>query len=207
MAAVARDSVEQAVAAIRRGAPVLLPADTVYGLCGNPHDEAAVRRAYRLKRREATQATAVLAASVDRLFALLPELDGRSRTIVRTLLPGPYTLVLPDPVARFPWLGGTNPGTIGVRVADVPAATRRVLDAVGCVFATSANEPGLPPATRLDEVPAWIRAGCEAEVDAGGLGGIASTVLDFSGAEPRVLRDGAAPAGEAIARVAASLSS
>ena len=63
----------------------------------------------------------------------------------------------------------------------LPDAAQRVLDAVGAVAATSANEPGEPAAASLDEVPQRIREGCGAEVDAGRLPGIASTVLDFTG--------------------------
>jgi tRNA A37 threonylcarbamoyladenosine synthetase subunit TsaC/SUA5/YrdC len=134
----------------------------------------------------------------------LPELDDRSAEIVRTLLPGPYTLVLPNPARRFPWLTGERPDTIGVRVAKVPAPTQRVLDAVGCVLATSANAPGGPSPATLGEIPDWIRAGCDAEIDLGRLPGVSSTVLDFTGAEPVVLREGTAPSSAAIERVGSS---
>ncbi|MGZ4396572.1 MAG: L-threonylcarbamoyladenylate synthase, partial [Gaiellaceae bacterium] len=155
--------VASTIEAIRRGAPVLLPTDTVYGLCASAVDEAAAERAYRLKRREGAQPTALVAAGVDTLLASLPELDQRSTEIVRTLLPGPYTLVLPNPARRFPSLTGARPDTIGVRVAAVPEPTQRVLDSVGCVLATSANAPGGASPATLAEVPEWIRAGCEAE--------------------------------------------
>jgi L-threonylcarbamoyladenylate synthase len=193
--------VERAVDAIQRGAPVLLPTDTVYGLCASAFDEAAVERAYSVKRREGAQPTALFAADIDTLLASLPELDQRAAEIVRTLLPGPYTLVLPNPARRFAWLTGARPDTIGVRVATVPVPTQRILDAVGCVLATSANaQGGVSPAT-LGDVPEWIRAGCEAEIDVGRLPGVSSTVLDFTGPEPVVLREGAAPSSAAIERV------
>ena len=190
------------VAALRAGEPVLLPADGVYGLC-SAVDEAAVRRLYALKGRAELQPTAVIAASVDALLELVPELRGtRGETIVRTLLPDAFTLVLPNPARRYPWLNGASPETIGVRVPVLPALTQHVLDEVGAVAATSANEPGEPAAASLDEVPRRVRDGCGAEVDAGRLPGIASTVIDFTGDEPRVLREGAAPSAAALARVA-----
>jgi tRNA threonylcarbamoyl adenosine modification protein (Sua5/YciO/YrdC/YwlC family) len=196
--------VAAAVAAIRAGAPVLLPADGVYGLCSSV-DEEAVRRLYALKGRAEAQPTAVIAASVKALLELVPELRGRSERIGRALLPGAFTLVLPNPARRYPWLNGASPETIGVRVPVLPDATQRVLDEVGAVAATSANEPGEPAAASLDEVPARVREGCGAELDAGRLPGIASTVVDLSGDEPHILREGAAPADDAIARVAAAL--
>ena len=81
-----------------------------------------------------------------------------------------------------------------------------MLDAVGAVVATSANDPGGSPPASLDEVPERIRAGCVAEIDAGRLSGVPSTVIDFSGAEPVVLREGSASSAEAIARVEEVLS-
>jgi L-threonylcarbamoyladenylate synthase len=196
--------VERAVDAIRRGAPVLLPTDTVYGLCAAT-GEAAAARAYSLKGRQGDQPTALLAADVERLFEYLPELHGRSAAIVRALLPGPYTLVLENPARRYPWLTGARPDSIGVRVAALPGRAQRVLDEVGCVLATSANDPGGPSPVTLAEVPERIRAGCEAEIDAGLLPGVPSTVLDFTGPEPVVLREGAAPSAVAIERVGSKL--
>jgi tRNA A37 threonylcarbamoyladenosine synthetase subunit TsaC/SUA5/YrdC len=116
-------------------------------------------------------------------------------------LPGPYTLVLSNPACRYPWLNGERVDAIGVRVAELPAAAKRVLAAVGCVLATSANEPRGPSPATLDEVPDRIRGAVAAELDLGRLPGTPSTVIDFTGPEPLVLRDGAASAEEALKRV------
>ena len=198
-------SVEEAVTAIRAGEPVILPSDTVYGLCASPYAEAPVRRLYRLKGRDDEQPTALVTSDLDLLLECIPELRGRPATLARALLPGPYTLILANPGRRFRWLTGKRPDAIGVRVAELPEPARAVLDEVGVVAATSANRPGGPDPRRLDDVPAEIRAGCAAEVDAGELPGVASTVIDLTGREPVVLREGAVPAGEAIARVAEAL--
>jgi L-threonylcarbamoyladenylate synthase len=182
----------EVIEALRAGRPVLLPADGVYGLCALAESEQAVRSLYELKGRGAAQPTAVIAASVEVLLEAIPELPS---SFVRQLLPGAYTLVLPNPERRFPWLTGDRPATIGVRVANVSAATQSILDAVGLVAATSANEPGEPPAASLDQVPARIREGCGAELDGGALGGEPSTVVDYTGPEPVVLRPGAGDLG------------
>src|ERR1700722_20733981 len=104
----AGDVVERAIAAIRDGAAVLLPTDTVYGLCAAP-SEQGIDRAYTVKGRVEAQPTALLASRVDRLLELVPELHGSSARIMRALLPGPYTLVLPNPARRFPRLTGARP--------------------------------------------------------------------------------------------------
>jgi L-threonylcarbamoyladenylate synthase len=191
--------VDLAVGALRAGDVVVLPTDTVYGLAVVPDSAQAVRKLYGLKGRAETQPTALVASSVDRLLTLVPELR-RSERLLRTLLPGAYTLVLPNPAGRYPWLGGPGAGTIGVRVPALTGPGADVLAAVGSVAATSANLPGGPDPRRLADVPDELLAGAAAVVDGGELPGTPSTVLDLSGPEPRVLRDGAVPAAEALAR-------
>jgi L-threonylcarbamoyladenylate synthase len=194
-----------AIAALRAGRPVILPTDTVYGLAARADDEAAVHELSRLKGRDVSQPIALVAASLDALFAALPELDRRGRAIAAALLPGPYTLVLANRAHRFPWLAGSNPETLGVRVPDWPEAGARVLAAVGAVAATSANLTGGADPARLADVPQALLDACAAVVDAGELPGTASTVIDFTGEEPRVVREGAAPAAEAIERALGAL--
>jgi L-threonylcarbamoyladenylate synthase len=197
--------VERVIGAVKAGEPVLLPTDTVYGLVTSAHREEYATRVYRLKGREATQPTALLAGSLESLFECVPELRGRSAVIVRALLPGPYTLILPNPARRFRWLTGVRTDAIGVRVPELPEPSRRVVDAAGCVMATSANDPGGPNPASLDDVPQRIRDAVAAELDLGALPGTPSTVIDFSRDEPFVIRDGAAPASDAIARVQSAL--
>lgn len=157
-----------------------------------------------MKQRPRDQPLALLATDVDFLFELVPELRGRAGTMIRALLPGPYTLVLPNPGERYRWLTGSSPQTIGVRVPELAGPAADVLRRVGAVVATSANLHGGPDARSLDEVPVEIRAGAAAVVDAGELPGTPSTVLDLTGPEPRVLREGAVPAAEAIERASAA---
>jgi L-threonylcarbamoyladenylate synthase len=192
-----------AVHAIRKGGLAIVPTDTVYGLAANAYSEGPVRRLYRAKGREEIQPTALVAASVDWLLECVPELRGRSGTIARALLPGLYTLVLPNPAQRFPWLGGEQPGSIGVRVPALEGPGRVVLDAAGAIVATSANLPGEADPRRLDDVPAQIREGVAAIVDGGELSGIPSTVIDLTTPEARVLRAGAGDVDDALARIAA----
>ncbi len=193
--------IDEVVEAIRSGQPVILPTDTVYGLCADAYHEAPVRRLYRLKGREEKQPTALLAADVDVLLDAVPELRGRAGTIARALLPGPYTLIFPNPGRRFRWLTGQKPDTIGVRVPELPDEAQGVLDRVGAVAATSANLVGGPDPRRLEDVPAELRSGCGAALDGGELPGTPSTVLDLTGAEPVVVREGAVPVREALQRL------
>lgn len=181
-------AVVDAIAALRTRRPVILPTDTVYGLCAWPFRPEPVERIYRLKGRDSSKPAALLAADLAALAEALPELDVG---LAAAYLPGPYTLVVPNPAHRFLWLTGTNPDAIGVRVPDLPSDSARVVQAVGVVCATSANAAGGPNPRRVEDIPDEIRVACGAVVDAGELPGIPSTVVDLTGDEPRVLREGA----------------
>jgi L-threonylcarbamoyladenylate synthase len=193
--------IDQAVAALRERKPVVMPFDTVYGLASDPYHQASAQRLYRLKGRAAIQPTALVATTLDYLLECVPELRGRAATLARLLLPGPVTLVLPNPARRFRWLTGANPDAIGVRVPELDGPGAAVLARAGAVAATSANLPGQPDPRRLEEVPQAIRSGAAAVVDGGELPGSPSTVIDLTGPEPRVLREGALPAAEALRRL------
>jgi len=189
-----------AVAALRAGEPVVLPTDTVYGLAATASGEVAVRRLAALKGRPALMPIALLAADVDGLLDAVPELRGDAETL-GALLPGPFTLVLPNPARRFPWLAGERPDTIGVRVPELPEVARAIVAEVGAVAATSANVHGGPDPRSVEELDPALRDACAAIVDAGPLPGTPSTVIDLTGPEPRILREGTVPADEALRRI------
>jgi L-threonylcarbamoyladenylate synthase len=188
-------SLDEAVSAIRAGELVVIPTDTVYGLACRPDREDAVRALSVLKRRSPEQPIAVVAASVEALVELIPEVP------TDLLVRGPLTLVVPNPEGRFPWLAGARRDTIGVRLPEVAGLAADFLGQVGVVAATSANLHGGADPRRVDDVPAKILAGVAAVLDAGGLPGTPSTVVDLTGVEPRVLREGTISAAEALARL------
>jgi L-threonylcarbamoyladenylate synthase len=163
---------EDAVAALRAGRAVILPTDTVYGLCALPEHEEIL---YELKGRDRSKPVALLAADVEALVEAVPGLD---RSILNRYLPGPYTLVFEE---------------IGVRVPNLPPAAAEVVRAVGVVAATSANFAGGVDPRRVEDVPKEVRDACGAIVDVGELPGVPSTVIDLTGPTPRVLRHGAGP--------------
>lgn len=193
--------VDAAVAAIRDGKLAIVPTDTVYGLATTPHLEASVRALYRAKGREGEQPTALVASSLEVLRGLLPDLP----EAVARALPGAYTLIVPNPDERFPWLTGTRRDAIGVRVPAVEGVARELLDGVGALVATSANLPGETDPRTLADVPEQLREAAAALVDGGELPGTPSTVIDVTGPEPLVLREGAVSADEALRAVASVL--
>ena len=180
---------------------MILPTDTVYGLMADGYREAPARLLYRLKQRPETTPSALMAADLDAILDAVPELRGRAAVAARALLPGPYTLVLPNPARRFRWICGTRPDAIGIRVPVLGGGVKAILERAGVVASTSANLHGGPEARRLEDVPGELRRQAAAEVDGGTLPGVPSTVLDLTGPEPSVLRVGAVPAEEALERL------
>jgi L-threonylcarbamoyladenylate synthase len=185
------DDLAPLVDAFRRGRPTVLPTDTVYGLATAAHLPDACERLLRLKGRDLAQPTAVLCGSVETLFTtVLPELFGRAGVRARRLLPGPVTLVVPNPSRRFRWLCGPTPDRLGVRVPDLDPRLAAAIDRVGAVAATSANPTGGEAPVRLSDVDPALLARVDVALDGGELAGTASTFVDLTGREPVVLRAG-----------------
>jgi L-threonylcarbamoyladenylate synthase len=174
---------------LERGGVALFGADTVYGLCCDPLDERAVERLFELKGRPREKPAALAFFALEPALAALPELGPRTRAALAALLPGPLTLLVPNPARRFPLAGGE---LVGVRVIDVGIELDRA------VLQSSANLAGGPDARTLAAVAPSIRAGVDFVLDRGELPGTPSTVVDLSAFEVdgawRVLRKGAASA-------------
>jgi L-threonylcarbamoyladenylate synthase len=188
-------SVAEVADAIEAGRLVVVPTDTVYGLACRPDREASVRALSELKRRSPDQPIALVASSVRAVLELVPEMPAE------LLFEGPFTLVVPNPAGRLPWLSGSRPDTIGVRIPVVTGAAAELLERAGAVAATSANVHGGSDPRRIADVPDEILTAAAAVLDVGDLPGVPSTVLDLTGAEPRVLREGAVSASDALARL------
>jgi L-threonylcarbamoyladenylate synthase len=176
---------------LRAGALAILPTDTVYGIACAAELEDACRRLFALKQRPASQPTAVMLGSLSGLLdGLLPELPAHQRSLVGRVLPGAVTLIVANPARRLPHLCGETPERIGVRVPALDPAVAELADAVGGLLITSANERGQDAPARLVDVPARLRTACRIVVDGGELPGLASCVIDVTGPEPVLLRDG-----------------
>jgi L-threonylcarbamoyladenylate synthase len=160
----------------------VFPADTVYGLGCDPHSERAVRRLYELKGRPAARPAAIMFFALELALDALPELGPRERAALRELLPGPLTLLLPNPARRYPLACGPDPSaaeTLGLRVPSLPADLAALAALDRPLLQSSANLSGGPEARRLADVPASILTGADLTLDGGELPGQASTVLDL----------------------------
>jgi L-threonylcarbamoyladenylate synthase len=176
---------------LRDGGLAIVPTDTVYGIgCAADVPEACARL-YAAKSRPPDQATALVLGSVAMLENTLADLPARAAELCRRVLPGPVTLIVPNPGRRLPHLCGATPERIGVRVPVLAADVAGLADAVGGLALTSANLRGEPAPARLADVAAELRGVCAFAIDGGELTGTASSVVDVTGPEPVLIRAGA----------------
>jgi L-threonylcarbamoyladenylate synthase len=173
-----RAGLTRAAQLIREGGVVAFPTDTVYGLGAAADDEVARRRIYRIKGRPVGLPLILMVAAESQLEGWV-HVDSRVEALIRRWWPGPLTLILHAK-------GG---GTLGVRIPQHKVALE-LLRAAGPLMTTSANLHGKDPA--MTALEAGALTGVAAVLDGGAApGGTASTVLDLTGPEPHVLREGA----------------
>ena len=181
------------------GGVAVFPADTVYGLACEPGSATAVRRLYALKGRPPGKPAAVMFFARDLALEALPELGPRTRGALERLLPGPVTVLVPNPRRRFGPACGSDPGSLGLRVPALVGPLAPLGAVAWPVLQSSANRAGEPEARVLGAVPQSIRDGADLVLDGGPLPGTASTVLDLrryeSGGDWAVVRPGAVDPG------------
>jgi L-threonylcarbamoyladenylate synthase len=191
------------------GGVAVFPADTVYGLACEPDSKEAVGRLYRLKRRRPDKPAAVMFFALDLALAALPELGPRTEGVLRALLPGAVTLLLPNPARRYPLACGVGGGrieTLGVRVPAWPPALAALATVHWPVLQSSANVAGGTDPRRLQDVPDSIRAAADLVLEGGELPGTPSTVVDLReyelDARWSIVRAGAVPEEQIAAALA-----
>jgi tRNA threonylcarbamoyl adenosine modification protein (Sua5/YciO/YrdC/YwlC family) len=178
--------IAQAAATLQRRGVVLLPTDTIYGLHALAGNADAVQRIVDIKGRGEDKPFVVIAASAAQLEHLGATLGARTRAILDDLWPGPFTAVVP---IRQPIAASRGASTIAVRVPDLEWL-RELLDRTGPLASTSANRSGEPPITDPKLISRDLRASIDGVVDAGVREGKPSTIVDFTGDEPRIIREG-----------------
>ena len=188
---------------MRSGGVALFPSDTVYGLAADPESEAGVGRLYALKGRPPERPSALMFFALDRALATLDDLGMRTRAALGRLLPGPFTIVLPNPEGRYPLACGPRPDRLGVRVPALSGELEPLGAVPHAVLQSSANRSGGPDVRRLADVDPHIRDGVDLVLDGGELPGTPSTVVDLAAYEDdgafQVIREGAVSAAEVAA--------
>lgn len=181
-------AIPHALETLRAGGLVAFPTDTVYGLGCLAFDQAAIESIYVAKDRPLEKAIPILIADVDDLDRVARDLPERARRLASRFWPGPLTLILPKRVDLPAAVSATD--TVGVRIPDNDIA-RTLLRAAGPMAVTSANLSGRENPRTVSEVIRQLDGRIPLVLDGGETrGGVPSTVVDVSGAEPVILREG-----------------
>ena len=183
-------AVEAAALALQRGGLAVVPTDTVYGIAAYAFDPAAVRALLAAKGRGREMPPPVLVSAATTLDALAVRVPGYARALVDEFWPGPLTLVCHQQ-SSLQWDLGETRGTVAVRMPDHDL-TREILERTGPLAVSSANKTGMPAATDADQAEEMLGEDVDVIVDDGeSPGGEASTIVDVTGTQGRVLRLGA----------------
>ena len=181
-------ALEGAVRLLRAGDLVAFPTDTVYGLGAMLMIPSAIEQLYAVKGRDAAKAIAVLLGDEAALLQVAGALSGLAARLAERFWPGPLTLVVPAHPALPANLSSQL--TVGVRMPDHPVALA-LLRRTGPLAVTSANRSGQPSARTAEEVYAQLNGRIPLILDGGETpGGLPSTVVDCTGSEPLILRQG-----------------
>jgi L-threonylcarbamoyladenylate synthase len=186
-----QQQIEKGVSILRRGGIVAYPTDTVYGLGAGIGFPQAIRHIYSAKERPRHMPLPLLLADVSQIIEFAESVPPLAWLLIRSFLPGALTLVLPASAAIPDIItgGGT---TVAIRIPahPVPIALVKALDSP--IVGTSANLSGRPSAVTADEVCSQLGSRVDFVIDGGECpGGKESTVVDVTGEELTILREGA----------------
>ena len=184
------NAIEAASLAIQRGDLVVLPTDTVYGVAADAFDPVAVSSWLAATGRGRDMPPPVLVSAASTIDALAVDIPDYARALVDAFWPGPLTLVCHQQTS-LQWDLGDTRGTVAVRMPDHDIALE-ILERTGPLAVSSANRTGMPAATDADQAMEMIGEEVAVIVDGGtSPGGAASTIVDATGPQGRILRRGA----------------
>jgi L-threonylcarbamoyladenylate synthase len=183
-----------AVTAVLNGELVVLPTDTVYGLGADAFSPAAVTRLLAAKGRGRDMPPPVLVGTVRAATALVEDLGPDGQRLIDEFWPGGLTIVC-RATRSLSWDLGDTKGTVAVRMPEDPVALE-LLRETGPMAVSSANLTGQPAATTAVLARDQLGDAVSVYLDNGAVaGGVASTIVDLTGPQPRLLRRGAISVG------------
>jgi L-threonylcarbamoyladenylate synthase len=188
---ISRRVLDQTAEIIRSGGVIIYPTDTIYGLGCNALERRAVEKVFDIKRRPGWNPALVLVRTVSMLKELAEEVPPLALPLMREFWPGPLTLLLPARKGLHSFIVSSE-GKIAIRIP----ASRFCLRLIGVsglpLLSTSVNLSGKDPLTQVAAIREEFMGRVDALVDAGDIGGsLPSTVLDATGGELQLVREGA----------------
>jgi tRNA threonylcarbamoyl adenosine modification protein (Sua5/YciO/YrdC/YwlC family) len=176
---------------LERDGVIAYPTDTLFGLGCLVSRKKAVDRIQGMKGRDPRKPMSILCANLEMLCRYSRHLETHTFRILKHLFPGPYTVILPASREVPRYL--QNKQTVGLRIPD-HAFCRELSRLVGePIITTSCNRTGEAPLQTAWEIEEELGHALDLVVDCGQPSGVGSTILDLTGDEPVLLREGAGP--------------
>jgi len=196
----ARD-IPAAAEALRAGELVAVPTETVYGLAAHCRNDQAVRAIYEVKGRNPGKPLSVLVSGMDMAEDFAQNIPPAAYALAERYWPGPLTMVLEGRGKAAPTVtcGGS---TLGVRCPDHPM-TLALIAALGAPLAAPSANPSDQPAPKTAQgVLDYFEGAIYGVLDGGACAvGVESTIVDLTGEQPRILREGGIPGEELLAKI------
>ena len=184
------EDIERAADVLLTGGTVIFPTDTVYGLGANASDDRAVEKIFEIKNRDKKKPINVLIADFEDILKVAKIPSREEGKLMEKFWPGPLTIILKrkENVANS---AASDGATIGVRMPNSDIA-RNLIREVGFPLATtSANLSGDEPGTTLDNIEKEVLEKVDFVLEnEENLSEVASTIVEFDGKEPKILREG-----------------
>ncbi len=181
--------IKQVTEILERGGVIVYPTGTVYGLGCDIHQKRAVERIYQIRRLRKDHPLSFMCPDLSNI-ARYAHVDDFAYRIMKRLIPGPYTFVL-QATREVPKLLLRKQKTVGIRVPDHPVA-QALLASLGRPIVSSSAMIDGEVLNDPDELHARF-GHADALVDAGWGGIEPSTVIELTGDQAVVLREGAGP--------------
>lgn len=180
--------IKRALEVLQSGGLVAFPTDTVYGVGALAFDNTAIESIYIAKDRPIEKAIPILIGEMNDLDKVAVDIPNMARIFASRFWPGPLTCVVPKKQTLPPAVSATS--TVAVRIPDHPNA-RDLLIAAGPMAVTSANISGQPSPVTAMEVFNQLNGRIPLILDGGTTpGGVPSTLVDCTGGQPIILREG-----------------
>ena len=186
--------IARAAAAVGAGGVVAYPTDTFYALGADPRRSAGVSAIFAMKGRREGEALPLIAGSLGEVERALGPFEATARRLAMRFWPGPLTLVVPLVQGVLDPRVTAGHATVAVRVPDHAVARALATAIGGLITSTSANRSGAPPAVTAADVAHSLSGSPLFILDGGPApGGLVSTIVDVSEAQPRLVRAGRVP--------------
>lgn len=183
--------IQKAIEIVKNGGVVLLPTDTVFGMCCRIDNKKALERLFAIKKRDLAQAVPILVSSTNMAKEYVLPFDEKVEKLMEEYWPGGLTIVLPCKKEKvLPQVRG-NGDTVGLRIPDM-LSTFQIVDRVGVpLVGTSANFHGKPSVTTWKDLDPKLVELVDYILPEDSLGSQSSTVIDCSVSRWKILREGA----------------